>query len=288
MANAPNLQPNRFVTFFIGFVLLAAVVSACVEVVDTGHEAVGTLFGRVTGEVIPAGIHIVNPLKRWTHFSTLKQSTLFEAVQVPARDQQKAAMDISVQWRLTPGLTKKMREETGTQEDVFRIHFIPNSRSALRDAGRETDKVEDFYDQPKVDAYRLDALEVLQRDLSGVGIEVIDVLVRDVSLPPIIAQAVEVKKQREQEVEKERAELERVRLEAQQQVAKAEADKEAAQLEADARRIRADAEAFAVERVTRQLSPEYVSYVRAQRWNGELPRFTGGGAVPFLNIPTEN
>ncbi len=288
MANVPTFQPNRFVSFFIGLVILAAVVSACVEVVDTGHEAVGTLFGRVTGDVMPAGIHVVNPLKRWTHYSTLKQSTLFEGVQVPAKDQQKAAMDISVQWRLAPGGTKKMRAETGDQDDVFRVHFIPNARSALRDAGRGTDKVEDFYTQTKVDAYRLDALEVLQRDISKVGIEVIDVLVRDVSLPPIIAQAVEVKKQREQEVEKERAELQRVRLEAQQQVAKAEADKEAAQLESDARRIRADAEAFAVQRVNKQLSPAYVSYIRAQRWNGELPRFTGGGAVPFLNIPMEN
>ncbi len=288
MANTPNIQPNKFVPFFIGAILLAALVSAAVEVVDTGHEAVGTIFGRVTGEALPAGIHVVNPLKRWTHFSTLKQSTLFEGVQVPARDQQKAAMDISVQWRLSPGMTKTMRSETGTQEDVFRVHFLPNARSALRDAGRGTEKVEDFYDQTKIDEYRLDALEALRRDISAVGIEVIDVLVRDVSLPPIIAQAVEVKKQREQEVEKERAELERVRLEAQQQVAKAEADKEAAQLEADARKIRAEAEAFAVQRVNRELSADYVSYIRAQRWNGELPRFTGGGAVPFLNIPMEN
>ncbi len=288
MATAPSLQSNRVVTLFIGFVLVAAVARACIEIVDTGHEAVGTLFGRVTGDVIPAGIHLVNPLKRWTHFSTLKQTTLFEGVQVPARDQQKASMDISVQWNLIPGQTKSMREQTGTQQDVFRVHFIPNARSALRDAGRGTAKVEDFYDDIKIDAYRQDALDVLQRDLGGVGIEIVDVLVRDVSLPPIIAQAVEVKKQREQEVERERAELDRVRLEAQQQVAKAEADKEAAQLEADARKIRADAEAFAVNRVTQELSNQYVDYIRAQRWNGELPRFTGGGAVPFLNIPMEN
>lgn len=288
MANIPTFQPNRFVTFAIGIVVLAAIVSACVEAVDTGHEAVGTLFGRVTGDTLPAGIHLVSPLKRWTHYSTLTQTTLFEGVQVPAQDQQKASMDISVQWRLSAGKTELMRSETGDQAAVFRVHFIPNARSALRDAGRETEIVEDFYDQIKIDAYRDDALAVLQRDISKHGIDVIDVLIRDVSLPPMIAQAVELKKQREQEVEKERAELQRVRLEAQQQVARAEADKEAAVLEADARKIRADAEAFAVQRVTKELSAEYVSYVRAQRWNGELPRFTGGGAIPFLNIPMEN
>ena len=54
MANTPNLQTNRFVPIFIGGILLAALVAACVEVVDTGHEAVGTIFGRVTGEVMPA------------------------------------------------------------------------------------------------------------------------------------------------------------------------------------------------------------------------------------------
>ena len=200
MAKTPTFQPNRLVTFFIGIVVLAAVSSACLEVVATGHEAVGTLFGRVAGDALPAGIHLVNPLKAWTHYSTLTQTTLFEAVQVPAQDQQKASMDISVQWRLAGGKTKLMRAETGNQQDVFRVHFIPNSRSALRDAGRETEKVEDFYDQIKIDAYRLDALAVLQRDIAGFGIDVIDVLVRDVSLPPMIAQAVELKKQREHSV----------------------------------------------------------------------------------------
>lgn len=50
---------------------------------------------------------------------------------------------------------------------------------------------------------------------------------------------------------------------------------------------RAAAEAFAVQRVSKQLSRQYVDYIRAQRWNGELPQFTGGGVVPFLNIPMD-
>ncbi len=42
------------------------------------------------------------------------------------------------------------------------------------------------------------------------GIIVSAVLIRDITLPPFIVQAIEQKKEREQAVERERAELERV------------------------------------------------------------------------------
>ena len=34
----------------------------CVTRVSTGHVGVLTLFGRVTGEVLGEGIHLINPL----------------------------------------------------------------------------------------------------------------------------------------------------------------------------------------------------------------------------------
>jgi regulator of protease activity HflC (stomatin/prohibitin superfamily) len=46
----------------LAFVLVIAIF-ASVARVDSGHVGVLTLFGRVTGEVLPEGVHLINPLK---------------------------------------------------------------------------------------------------------------------------------------------------------------------------------------------------------------------------------
>jgi regulator of protease activity HflC (stomatin/prohibitin superfamily) len=46
----------------IGFVIVILLFSAVTRV-DSGAVGVLTLFGRVTGEALPEGIHLVNPLK---------------------------------------------------------------------------------------------------------------------------------------------------------------------------------------------------------------------------------
>ncbi len=270
-----------------GAIILALIVTFfnMIESVKTGYEAVGTRFGKVTGDVLGEGIHIVDPLKSWTHYSTLKQTTLFKQVEIPAKDQQKATIDISVQWRLKPGFAKKMKSETGNEKEMFNIHFIPNARAAFRDAGRTIVKVEMFYDDLKIAEYKAAAIEVMRENLDHVGIEVFDVLVRDVSLPPNIAAVIESKKTREQEVEREKAELEKIKLTAQQKVVQAQADLDASRLDAQATMVRAEAEAFAIQKVTQSLNRDYVTYVGVQAWDGKVPMYSSGGdIIPFLQV----
>ena len=85
-------------------------------------------------------------------------------------------------------------------------------------------------------------------------------LIRDITLPPFIVEAIEKKKEREQAVERERAELERVRTELQQQVARAEAGREAAAQEAERKKILADAQAYEISAINRAISdnPAYI------------------------------
>ena len=45
-------------------VLVAFTLSCTVRTISTGQVGVATLFGAITGERLPEGIHFVNPLKR--------------------------------------------------------------------------------------------------------------------------------------------------------------------------------------------------------------------------------
>ena len=103
-------------------------------------------------------------------------------------------------------------------------------------------------------------LEVLKDYLIPKGVNVGAVLIRDISLPPFIIKAIESKKEREQEVEKQKAELERFKTEQQQKVALAKAESEAAEEQALKKRVLADAQAYEIEKINSAIgsNPNYV------------------------------
>ena len=66
------------------FVMVIVVLSAVTRV-STGHVGVLTLFGRVTGETLGEGIHIINPLKTNNEMS-IQTQTLKESASVPSSE----------------------------------------------------------------------------------------------------------------------------------------------------------------------------------------------------------
>jgi regulator of protease activity HflC (stomatin/prohibitin superfamily) len=83
----------------------------------------------------------------------------------------------------------------------------------------------------------------MQELLEPKGLIIQNVLIRDINLPTVLTEAIEKKKEREQAVERQRAELERFRQEQQQKVAQANAQLEAARAEAEQVRVLAKAKA---------------------------------------------
>ena len=54
--------------------------------------------------------------------------------------------------------------------------------------------------------------------------------------------------------------------------------------EAEANRITADGEAYYNRTVAASLNSLLVQQYAIEKWNGELPSYNGGGALPFINI----
>src|SRR5882672_503030 len=60
----PNFSGAGKKILQLAIVVLAAILlMASTTSIPTGHVGVLTLFGRVTGQTLPEGIHLVNPLK---------------------------------------------------------------------------------------------------------------------------------------------------------------------------------------------------------------------------------
>jgi regulator of protease activity HflC (stomatin/prohibitin superfamily) len=81
-------------------------------------------------------------------------------------------------------------------------------------------------------------------------------------------------------------------LRAENQVKEAEANAKIAiakaQGEADALKIQADGEAYYNRTVAASLNPLLVQQYAIEKWDGDLPMYTGSGAVPFIEMTNQN
>jgi len=205
--------------------------------VPPGHVGVATIFGKVVEQPYAEGMHIpVNPLYKWNDYD-VRMKTHFEQANVPSQDQLQTSLEVSVQYRLLGSEVPNIYRDTGTVERMIEVHLRPKLRSLLREQGKSIKRAEDFFLEETQEQLQASLTAGLQEYLAPKGIEVEAALIRDIQLPPFITKAIEAKKEREQAVEREKAELERFRTEQQQLVAQAEAEFRAAEQLAQQKRV---------------------------------------------------
>ena len=234
--------------------------SSLYQKVPAGYVGVATLFGEVQEDPYEEGLHIpVNPFYEW-YFYDVRQKSHLEEANVPSQDQLQTKIQVSVQFQLSSQNAPKILQETGQAADVLRVHIVPKLRSLLREQGKTIKRAEDFFLEETQQNMQTSLLEGLKDYLIPKGVNVGAVLIRDISLPPFIIKAIESKKEREQEVEKQKAELERFKTEQQQKVALAKAESEAAEEQALKKRVLADAQAYEIEKINSAIgsNPNYV------------------------------
>ena len=258
MASSKIQKSAPVIIVVVGLIILLG--SNFYKAVPPGHVGVATLFGNVQAEGYPQGLHIpVNPLYRWVVFDA-RQQTHLETANVPSQDQLQTKLDVSVQYRIIGSMAPDILEQTGNVAKAVEVHLKPKLRSLLREQGKSIKRAEDFFLEETQESLQTGLTDGLRDYLAPKGIEVSAVLIRDIALPPFIVQAIEKKKEREQAVEQERAELERVRTQLQQQVARAEAGRQAAEAEAQRMRTLADATAYEITQINKAISnnPAYI------------------------------
>ncbi|HWH56069.1 MAG TPA: prohibitin family protein [Terriglobales bacterium] len=216
-----NVGAPRGVLGFIAFAIVALIVVIvlfnCVTRIDTGNVGVLTLFGRVTGETLPEGIHLINPLKTVNEMSIRSQSVK-ESASVPSSEGLMMALDTSLIYHLNPDRAAEVFQKLGPRyEDVV---IEPSLRSAIREA-TASHSANALYSGER-DAVAKQIFESLNTQLTARGMIIENILLRDIQLPATLKQSIELKQQAEQEalamnfrLQKETQEAQRKRIEAQ-------------------------------------------------------------------------
>jgi len=207
---------NRFLRI-VAVILLLILLFSSTTSIPTGNVGVLTLFGRVTGQVLGEGIHLINPLKSVQKLSVQTQSVK-ESANVPSNEGLILALDTSLLFRLDRDKAAQVYQTVG--ENYAEKIVEPTLRAAIR-ASTSSHTANALYTNAR-ELVQQQIQDELTAQLSVRGVIVEAVLLRDVQLPAMLKGSIEAKQQAEQDalrmsfiLQKEKQEAERKRIEAQ-------------------------------------------------------------------------
>jgi prohibitin 1 len=206
----------RLIGVGIAAFLLVILLFSSVTRVGTGHVGVLTLFGKVTGETLGEGIHLINPLKTNNELS-IQTQTLKESASVPSSEGLMMSLDTSLISHLNPDRASEVFQKIGA--DYENVVVEPTLRSAIREATASHTANALYTGEREMVGKQI--FEQVNTELTKRGLTVENVLLRDIQLPATLKAAIEAKQQAEQEslamnfrLQKETQEAQRKRIEA--------------------------------------------------------------------------
>jgi len=200
-------------------------------IIEPGEIGVKKLFGKVEEEgILENGLNIVNPLAEVIKFDTKTQNYTMssvhdegdlasnDAIQALSADGLEITMDITVLYKIKPTLAPKILKQIGVD---YKDRIIrPITRTKIRDIAVYYDAVSLY--STKRDEFQNKIFENINKDFNARGLELEQILIRNITLPQSVKSAIESKINAEQEaqkmefvLQKEKQEAERKRVEAQ-------------------------------------------------------------------------
>lgn len=163
-----------------------------VVIIPAGNVGVVEVFGKVSNQTLPAGVHIVSPFAEVIRFST-RLKDIKETVTVTSSEGLDLNLDVSLQYRVDPNQTQRIYSTIGIDETEI---VTPRFRAIIREIVASY-MAKDIYSE-KREAIAQQLREELQANLSPLGFVVEEALLRQVILPDKIKVAIEQKLEAEQ------------------------------------------------------------------------------------------
>src|SRR5215831_5140577 len=197
--------------------LILVLIGNPITVVPAGHVGVKDFFGSVSPNVLTPGVHLVFPFTRVVKMS-IKTQELKETAEVPSKEGLTMDLEGSLLYRIEPAKAPDIYRTIGP--NYAEIAVVPQFRSAIREITASYE-AKALYSAER-DRIATEIFALFRRLAGERGIQVQQVLLRKIGLPPVVANAIQEKLRREQEAEqmkfvlqKEQQEAERKRIEAQ-------------------------------------------------------------------------
>ncbi len=222
MANAkrppmPKLGSAKFIPIlFILFLLMLVVINCSVNI---GSGEAGVKFKTFGGGVVTdqpplgEGFHLIAPWNSVYKYNVKQQEVFEKEMEVLSSNGLEIKLDVSVLYQPIYNELGLLHQTKG--KDYLDVVLVPEVRAVARSVvGRYTP--EQLY-STKRDAIQNEIFEETMKKVKPQHIQLNAVLVRDVTLPPAIKDAIERKLSQEQEALEYEFRLEKARKEAERQ-----------------------------------------------------------------------
>jgi|LULG01.1.fsa_nt_gb regulator of protease activity HflC (stomatin/prohibitin superfamily) len=240
------------------------VLFSAIYTVQAGSRKVVMRFGEAIG-VSGEGVHLKIPFIDSTRTVDIKTQKVATPTTAASADLQNVQTEVSLNYRLDKDKLIPIIRNTGL--DVDEKIIAPRIHETVKSVTAKFTAEKLLTERPIVKA-NID--RSMRESLSKYHIIVEDVQLTDFRFSREFDAAIEAKQTEVQRTLKAKNILERTKIEAEQRITQAEGEAEAIRIQAEA--IRA------------QGGREYVNLKAIEKWDGRLPTYAGGDAVPMINI----
>lgn len=274
-------------TGLIGVSGLVVVLSG-LYTIDQGERGVILRFGAITGVAEP-GLGLKVPfIDSVVSISVQSRSQFYGDVQSYSRDQQTAAVQISVNYRLPADQVAKIYSEYGSEEGILTRLLDRRVPEQFKNVFGRFNAVTAIQERARLNQETEDAI---RGSVDGAPIVIESVQIENIDFSDAYEQSIESRMLAEVEVQKLRQNAEREKVQAEITVTQANAQADAVRAQAEAQaaatRLAGDAEADAIRAKGAALrdNPSLIDLTAAERWNGQLPTtMIPGATVPFIGV----
>lgn len=253
----------KLIFWAVLFIIVLVLLFGSVYTVSAGYRGVLLTFGKPEELVIGEGLHFKIPVAQQVVKMEVRTQKYEATASSASRDLQDVQTSIALIYHISPEAVKDLYQSIGA---AYQDRIIsPAIQESVKAVTAEYTAEELITKRSEVkDKIR----QALTERLASSYIIVEDLNIVNFAFSEQFNAAIEGKQVAEQNALKAQRDLDRVKIEAEQKVAQAQAEAESLKLQAEQLRNGKD-----------------ILQLRAiEKWDGKLPVFTGGGAIPFLDI----
>src|SRR6266536_3052175 len=267
-SGGPSALPDGIARWIGVAILVFALIvfaSSGTYVVQPGFRGIAVTLGKVSPQFKPEGFGLKQPFVTGIQQMSVRQQTRPMPAECYSSDLQQVKMDVHVLYRVPErSVVKIFQEYAGEPYDNL---IAPRVQEALKEVAASMSAEQIVKKREDV---KIKALELARTKIGTNFLEVVDLVLYNLTLSPELEQAIELKMVQEQEAEK------------------AKFTQLKAQIEADTAVIRAKGEAEAIQVRGQALrdNPDFIRLQILQNWNGRSPLVVGaeGGASMLISL----
>ena len=260
MKNTKTL--TKIIVGAVCVLVLIAVASSCFTVVKAGHTGVVMTFGAVEDKVMSEGLNFKIPfIQSVVQMNNRTQKTETEGT-ASSKDLQIISYVVAVNYHVNDSSSASLYQNVGM--DYGSVVIVPAIQESIKAVTAQYTAEELITKRQAVGDQIKSALSE-KINQYGINVEIFNIVNFDFS--DEFNAAVEAKQTAQQNALKAEQDLARIEVEAKQKITQAEAEAQSIKLIQDAL----------------AKSPDYVEYIKWNKWDGKLPTVMGDNGV-LLNM----